>query len=180
MFRDFDRLRSTRRVELNAMTSPQFVSFVERKLRENGIAKIVPGEDLLSKAYIGMERGRCLEEAVAKLDDEDDTDDDEPPTDHERRVREMLEKRPALRWDAAVQALVDKRWRPPSRDHSGAGTNRSVGRANGCGFAKMQRTAADVGGQQKTVVRMQNHRAGGGIVDKARGKGRSWATSNDA
>jgi hypothetical protein len=28
-----------RRVELNAMTSPQFVAFVERKLRENGIAK---------------------------------------------------------------------------------------------------------------------------------------------
>jgi hypothetical protein len=28
MFRDFDRTRSTRRVELNAMTSPQFIEFV--------------------------------------------------------------------------------------------------------------------------------------------------------
>ena len=61
MFRDFDRLRSTRRVELNAMTSPQFVAFVERKLRENGVAKIVPDQDLLAEVYIGMERGRRLE-----------------------------------------------------------------------------------------------------------------------
>jgi hypothetical protein len=51
MFRDFDRLRSTRRVELNAMTSPQFVTFVERKLRENGVEKIVPDEDLLADLY---------------------------------------------------------------------------------------------------------------------------------
>jgi hypothetical protein len=35
MFQDFDRLRSTRRVELNAMTSPQFVAFVECKLSAN-------------------------------------------------------------------------------------------------------------------------------------------------
>jgi hypothetical protein len=42
MFRDFDRLRSTRRIELNTMTSPQFIDFVERKLRANGITKIIP------------------------------------------------------------------------------------------------------------------------------------------
>jgi hypothetical protein len=60
MFRDFDRLRSTRRVELNAMTSPQFVAFVERKLLENGVAKIIPDQKLLAKVYAGMERGRRL------------------------------------------------------------------------------------------------------------------------
>ena len=60
MFRDFDRLRSTRRVELNAMTSPQFVAFVERKLRENGVAKIVPEQDLLAEAYAELKRGRRL------------------------------------------------------------------------------------------------------------------------
>jgi hypothetical protein len=56
MFRDFDELRSTRRVELNAMTSPQFVTFVEGKLRENGVAKIVPDRSLLTDVYIAMER----------------------------------------------------------------------------------------------------------------------------
>jgi hypothetical protein len=108
MFRDFDRLRSTRRVELNAMTSPQFVSFIERKLRDNGVAKIVPDGDLLAKTYIGMERGRRLGELVAKLDDEYDASDIEPPTGLEQRVREVLEKRPWLRWDAVVESLVDE------------------------------------------------------------------------
>jgi EAL domain-containing protein (putative c-di-GMP-specific phosphodiesterase class I) len=37
MFKDFDRLRSTRRVELQAMTSPQFVAFVRESLREAGV-----------------------------------------------------------------------------------------------------------------------------------------------
>jgi hypothetical protein len=108
MFRDFDSLRSTRRVELNAMTSPQFVEFVECKLRNHGIAKIVPDQDLLAEAYIGMERGRRLEEAVAELDDEDDAGDIKPPSDLEQRVRKLLEERPSMRWDAAVKLLIDE------------------------------------------------------------------------
>jgi hypothetical protein len=108
MFRDFDSLRSSRRVELNAMNSPQFVAFVERKLRENGIKKIVPDQDLLAEAYIGMERGRRLEEAIAELDDEDDPGDIKPPSDLEQRVRKLLEERPSMRWDAAVKFLIDE------------------------------------------------------------------------
>jgi hypothetical protein len=108
MFRDFDSLRSTRRVELNAMTSPQFVEFVDRRLRENGIAKIVPGQDLLAEAYIGMERGRRLEVAVEALDVEFDTVNVEPPVDLEQRVRKMLEDTPSMRWDAAIEAVVDE------------------------------------------------------------------------
>jgi hypothetical protein len=86
MFRDFDSLRSTRRVELNAMSSPLFVEFVERKLRENGIVKIVPGQDMLAKAYIGMERGRRLEAAVEALEVEFDMENVEPPVDLEQRA----------------------------------------------------------------------------------------------
>ena len=39
------------------MTSPQFVEYVERKLRENGVAKIVPDQDLLAEAYMSAEKG---------------------------------------------------------------------------------------------------------------------------
>jgi hypothetical protein len=105
MFRDFDRLRSTRRVELNAMTSPQFVAFVERKLRENGVAKIVPGQDLLAEVYAGVARGRRLEQAVEHID-EIDMKDCKPPKNLEKRVRRMLEKHPTMRWDAAVAEIV--------------------------------------------------------------------------
>jgi hypothetical protein len=106
MFRDFDRLRSTRRVELNAMTSPQFVAFVVRKLRENGVAKIVPDQELLAKVYAGIERGRRLEEAVEELG-EIDMKDFKSPENLEKRVRKVLKKKPHIRWDAAVEAIVD-------------------------------------------------------------------------
>jgi hypothetical protein len=116
MFRDFDSLRSTRRVELNAMTSPQFIAFVERKLKENGIGKIVPDQDLLAKVYAGVERGRRLEEAVEELD-EVDMEDFKPPEDLEKRVKAELKKHPHMRWDAAIEAIVDADAR------SGAGDN---------------------------------------------------------
>ena len=107
MFRDFDSLRSTRRVELNAMTSPQFVTFVERKLRENGVTKIVPDKDLLADVYNSIERGRRLEEGVKNLDGEIDVDDCKPPQNLESSIRKMLEKHPTMRWDAAIAHIIE-------------------------------------------------------------------------
>ena len=105
MFRDFDRLRSTRRVELNAMTSPQFVAFLERKLRANGVAKIVPDRSLLAKTYIGMQRGRRLAKAVEDLG-EISTKNFKPLKDLQARVRKYLKKHSDERWDDAVEAIV--------------------------------------------------------------------------
>jgi hypothetical protein len=46
------------RVELNAMTSEQLVAFIERKLAEQGVKKIVPAKETLDEAYRLFERGR--------------------------------------------------------------------------------------------------------------------------
>jgi hypothetical protein len=105
MFRDFERLRSTRRVELNAMTSPQFVAFVERKLRENGITKVVPDDDVLKEMYMAIGKGRRLEAAIEEPD-ELDAKDCNPPKNLKQRVRKVLEKHPAMRWDAAVAKIA--------------------------------------------------------------------------
>jgi Topoisomerase 6 subunit A/Spo11, Toprim domain len=113
MFQDFDRLRSTRRVELNAMTSPQFIAFLEKKLRANGIAKIVPDPDLLAEAYASMKKGQRLETAVKKL--RIDTTDLKGPKDLRRRVQSLLKEHPALRWDAAVAEIVKQGERKRSR-----------------------------------------------------------------
>jgi hypothetical protein len=102
MFAEWTEKRSTRRVELNAMTSPQFVEFVERKLRENGVEKIVPDDELLTEVYTAMERGRRLEKLVKESQHRIDTDDCGVPEDLAERVRKILAKNPALRWDAAV------------------------------------------------------------------------------
>jgi hypothetical protein len=107
MFRDFDQWRSTRRVELNAMTSPQFVSFLERKLREHHVAKIVPNLETLNEAYVAFERGRRLEEAVEELIEDIEDENIAPPKNLEERVRSLLKRKPAIRWDAAVAAIVD-------------------------------------------------------------------------
>jgi hypothetical protein len=41
----------TRRVELNAFASADFVAWIERKLEQHGVAKMVPHEDILMLAY---------------------------------------------------------------------------------------------------------------------------------
>ena len=38
-----------RRVELNTMSAGVFVQFLERKLVEHGIGKVVPGNDVLAQ-----------------------------------------------------------------------------------------------------------------------------------
>ncbi len=105
MFRDFDETRSTRRIELNAMTSPQFIAFLERKLKEAGIAKIIPERDLLSKVYVGLERGHRLQKV---LDEHAKRGKDlkvKVPKDLRRRVAKLLKEKPTLRWDAALAKI---------------------------------------------------------------------------
>jgi hypothetical protein len=96
------------RVELNAMTSEQFVAFVERKLAEHGVEKIVPPKQALDEAYELFERSRRLEEAYERAKaDVDIADDISAPVDIERRVGEILKQRPTLRWDAAVRQVLE-------------------------------------------------------------------------
>ena len=106
MFADFDRLRSTRRVELNAMTSPQFVAFLERKMTDAGIAKIIPNEGLLAEVYAGLERGRRLQKELDDFKEELDDEEFTAPKNLRRRVAALLKKTPALRWDAALAEII--------------------------------------------------------------------------
>jgi hypothetical protein len=111
MFQDWDdpnHRRCTRRVELNAMTSKQFVNLIERKLRENKIGKIIPDQKLLAKTYIAMERGRRLEEA-AKTIEKINMKGFKAPGNLNRIVAEELKKNPSIRWDAAIEALIRRK-----------------------------------------------------------------------
>jgi hypothetical protein len=107
MFRDFDSTRSTRRVELNAMTSPQFIALVERKLKEVNVKKIVPEQKLLADVYVGMQRGRRLQRTIDELVADTDADDFKAPQDLQRRVAAILKRQPEKRWDGALAEIVD-------------------------------------------------------------------------
>ncbi len=129
MFRDFDRLRSTRRVELNAMTSPQFVAFIEGKLKEHGIAKVVPDQALLADVYAGFEKGRRLQEMVESFD-EVDMSGFRVPKNLQMHVRKYLKRHPEVRWDAALDAIVTES-KPSDRKRAKRKSSRPKARTRG-------------------------------------------------
>jgi hypothetical protein len=104
---EIDFLLNDERVELNAMSSDVFIQFVERKLNENGVAKVIPSAEMLAEAFTTFERGRL---AYAALKAEVERLNKEPvdvPADLEQRVKAHLAENPAETWDAAVKAIID-------------------------------------------------------------------------
>jgi hypothetical protein len=97
-----------RRVEPNAMPADVFVSFLERKLAEHGVRKVVPDratlerharrvlEQRLAEANLRENRARLQAEAASAA----------LPEDLDGRVRSLLGHRPDLAWDLAVAAVI--------------------------------------------------------------------------
>ena len=104
---EIDFLMAGQRVELNAMTSDQFVVFIERKLTEAGIAKVVPSKDLVDEVYRLFARSKQIEEIVEKeiaaLADAEIA----IPDDLEALVRAYLAEHPDEPWEAAVRDADD-------------------------------------------------------------------------
>ena len=96
-----------RRVELNALPSDRLVTFIERKLTEHGIQKVIPNDDLLRDAYHLYAKSKRVEEIVAKAIGEIDDENIAMPDDLSVRVIAHLKQYPEFRWDEAVAAIVD-------------------------------------------------------------------------
>jgi DNA topoisomerase VI subunit B len=98
-----------RRVELNALTSNQLVKFIERKLTEHGVHKVVPPADTLAKAYRSNIRTAKIKEIVERaIQEMGDGDIIDVPDDLPEQVAEVLRDNPSLRWDEAVEAIADE------------------------------------------------------------------------
>lgn len=97
------------RVELNAMASDSLVAMIERKLKEYGLKKVIPDDDLLNEAYREFDRSNRLRKEFEELCSEFETTatDIEIPADLKDRVRIILAEHPDLRWDDAVQLVLD-------------------------------------------------------------------------
>ena len=96
-----------RRVELNALTSDQFIALIERKLTEHGVGKIVPSKTVLAETYRTMVQGRDVEKILKReLRKLNAGPKVVVPDDLPQQVRDYLVEHPAERWDAAVAALV--------------------------------------------------------------------------
>jgi hypothetical protein len=106
---EIEFLLTGRRVELNAMTSSQLVAYVERKLVEQGVKKVVPDTACLDKAYRLAVRSKRLrkvvEEAIqAAAADEGDI---AVPEDLGKLVGTLI-RDTSMSWNEAVAAIAKR------------------------------------------------------------------------
>jgi hypothetical protein len=101
----------TQRVELNAMTSRQLVNFVEAKLKQHGITKVIPSGETLAKAYEMFAASDRLSEAFEEMKEkllEDESEESiKVPKDLEARIRKTFAQHPEITWHRAVRWMID-------------------------------------------------------------------------
>lgn len=96
------------RVELNAMTSDQFIAWLEHKLEEAGAGKTIPENDVLKDAYRRAIRIAAIQAAIDEAAEDYDGDDVEIPGDLSKQVKDKLDdtNKP---WDDVLWNLVRDR-----------------------------------------------------------------------
>jgi hypothetical protein len=104
---EIEFLRSAR-VELNAMTSRQLIDFIEGKLKEYGVEKVIPDDDVIEMHARRVIKQRLAEQTIAKISEQltEQAKTLELPKDLREQIQELLEEKPALPWDEAVAQIV--------------------------------------------------------------------------
>jgi hypothetical protein len=104
----------TRRVELNAFASADFVAWIERKLEQHGVAKIVPDEDALTLAYRRSLASRYVASRLQSAIQEAQRRASEAPVpdDLATLVAARLREDRAQSWDDVIQRLAMQRLGP--------------------------------------------------------------------
>ena len=100
-------LMEGKRVELNAMDSDQFVAFVERKLEEHGVEKVIPDGETLEATYAAMTRSARAKKALRAELERINAEPIESPADLAERVAAKLEEELETTWDDAVRQIAE-------------------------------------------------------------------------
>lgn len=94
------------RVELNAMRSDQFISWLEGKFAEVGVEKVVPDAETLACAYRLALRKSTLQDAIdAALTEIDQAPDAPVPDDLAEQIHAKITGT-AMAWDDAIWSLI--------------------------------------------------------------------------
>jgi DNA topoisomerase VI subunit B len=93
------------RVELNAIASRQFIEWLEAKLTEHGVLKLIPDAATLARAYRRATRLARLQRTVEDLLADDEEEPIDVPHDLEQQVREAMQGNTNC-WDSALGSLV--------------------------------------------------------------------------
>ncbi len=94
------------RVELNAMTSDRFIEWLEGKLLEHGIKKLIPKSDILAASYRRAVFLQRLAEEQEKLRSQILKEYIQVPDSLDTRVTMALEERAELSWDQVVWQIA--------------------------------------------------------------------------
>jgi hypothetical protein len=96
------------RVELNAMTSRQMVDFIETKLAEHGVAKVVPDACTIEAHARRLIERRLASEALAEIRDQiaRQAAATALPKGIEVQLRRYLTRHPSLAWDDALAQII--------------------------------------------------------------------------
>ncbi len=96
------------RVELNAFASDHLIRWLERKLDERGIKKLVPDAAVLEEAYRRMAYVHTINAKIKQAADEAEkaAKSVKIPKTLSRKVACLLKAQPGLSWDAALAEIA--------------------------------------------------------------------------
>jgi hypothetical protein len=107
------------RVELNAMTSEEFVNWLEAKLTEVGVKKYLPDEAVMGEAYKRAFYLMRLAEKEKELREEFKNSEIIIPDNLMKKVKKALSKNPENSWDKVIWNIAN----PKSKQDSKKGGN---------------------------------------------------------
>ena len=93
------------RVELNALTSSQFITWLEAKLNEHGLTRYIPANDILALAYRQAGRYAAIQKEIDWFLSETGGDSS-VPADLRQAVEAELAKDSNQSWDNAIFNLA--------------------------------------------------------------------------
>jgi len=93
------------RVELNALTARQFISWLSAQLDKHGVKKVIPDAATLKIAFARAEKVFKIKQALEEICNED-SDKLTVPTNLKQRIEATFAKTPTISWDIALQGIV--------------------------------------------------------------------------
>jgi hypothetical protein len=94
------------RVEINMLTTEQLINFLERKFVQYGVKKVIPNEEILSKAF---RRATFCHEMKKKADEiQVEQEDLTVPDGLAQKISDSLSENSEQSWDEAVWDLADE------------------------------------------------------------------------
>src|SRR5262249_1774169 len=76
--------------------------------KAHGLKKVIPDDDVLAEAYHAFHRSKELREEFEELEDEFEETKIKVPKNLKKQVRAILDKHNDLRWDDAIQIVLDE------------------------------------------------------------------------